>query len=314
MNSPHAGRAVRTMLALSVACLACQGLRADPPATPADDPLAGPSIQPAAAERKSLVERDFDGKVKRLEVLPIVAAIELIKLEPGVRAQIDEIIARRNAALDALVRDNLRLIVELAGANQAGKKDEAGKLLRELYAAAAPLRELGPLQVEIQRALPAGAKSEAIRLTQEYWSAIVAEATAERSPRSDEPGASAGDPEEDRGNMADRPARQARRDRAEGGGRRLIELRRAEVLAAAGGEIRRAYERVVGQQAADFEALIGELNLNQEQESKVRQVVGDLFQKTYGKPTPAQRAGMIAEVWRVLDADQRATLLKRLRG
>lgn len=80
-----------------------------------------------------------------------------------------------------------------------------------------------------------------------------------------------------------------------------------------GQEVRRSYERVVGQQAADFDALIKSLNLSEAQESKVRQIVGDSFQKYEGKIPANERAKLIALVWRELDGSQREILLKRLR-
>ena len=59
--------------------------RAEPPSGPqtapaaATEPLAGPSVAPAA-QRRSLIERDADGKIKRLEVAPAEAAQLAVKL------------------------------------------------------------------------------------------------------------------------------------------------------------------------------------------------------------------------------------------
>src|SRR5262249_6492137 len=152
---------------------------------------------------------------------------------------------------DQIVADNLRQIVELAGARESGDKEGAAKLLRELSEKAQPLRDLGPLQRQIQAVLTKDQVNQFVKLTQDYTNAIIDEAQT-----------------------------QAKKT---GENCQLRDFIRGQIQAAIGGEVKRAYERVVGQRAQDFDALIKALNLNEQQESKIRQIVGDSFQKTYGK-------------------------------
>ena len=72
-------------------------------------------------------------------------------------------------------------------------------------------------------------------------------------------------------------------------------------------EVRASFQRITGGEK-DFENLIKMLVLTPEQESKVRQLAGDLFQKTYGKPSKAQQIGLFLSIYKELDATQRHRL------
>lgn len=278
----------------------------------AANPLAGPKVgaeSASAAKPATLVQRDFDGKVTRLEVSPPEAALRLLKLGAETKAKTDAVIAKRNAALDSVVRDNLRLLVELAGANQAGKREDSARLLRELMEKAAPLREMGTLQTQLAKVLPENERQEMTRLVTEYWAAVTAESQANAGEGMKE---SESDAMKDEDAKSGGAATGERGRTREGRGGMAQPLRR-EFLAMIGQEVRRSYVRVVGQQAADFDALIKSLNLSEAQESKVRQIVGDSFQKYEGKIPAQERAKLVSLVWRELDGSQREILLKRLR-
>lgn len=244
------------------------------------DPLAGPAV-PAAAQQRTLIERDADGRIKRLDRAPAEAAVRLLNLGPDVQKQVDAILTERAAILDGLVAEHLREIVEIAGAAQSGDREGAMRKLMDLAPYARPLRERGQVGEELARALPEAQAGQVRQMVQAYTQALIQE------------------------------ERDAAKARGEAFNERAVT--RTETLRLVGEEVRRSYERVVGQQAADFDKLIQTLNLSDEQESQVRKLVGDQFTQTYGKATAAQKARVFAEVWRLLSSEQRAELQRHMR-
>src|SRR5690606_30304765 len=87
---------------------------------------------------------------------------------------------------------------------------------------------------------------------------------------------------------------------------------RREMANIVGGEIRRSYERTIGAAARDFDRLLQDLNVTPEQDAQIRRIVGDSFQRNAGKSTPQERAKVFAEVYKLLDNQQKAEVLRRL--
>ncbi|GEM_PF-5694998 len=122
----------------------------DPP--PADNPLAGPTVEvTATAEAKTLVRKGFNGTVEILPVEADVAAIELLDLNPEQRKQFERLKAERGAIFGKAVRENLDLLMELGGVNpkaQAGKfldlLTRVGEVLSEYRARGTMMREMAP--------------------------------------------------------------------------------------------------------------------------------------------------------------------------
>lgn len=262
--------------------------------------LAGPRVATPEA-RPTLIRRDAAGKVEPLEVQPAEAAAHLLKLDPAVRAEVDRILRERAAILDTIVADNLRIIVQAAGARESGDAAEAARLFRELSEKAGPLRARGPLQRELAAVLPEAEAAELRRLILEYTQARMADLAAS-------PAAGAAE-------AMDQGAEAGGAPKGGPGGRagRGADPLRQEMTRLIGVEIKRSYERVVGQQAADFDTLLRELNVTPEQESTIRKVVSDSFIANYGKTTAAERARVFATVYAELDEAQRATLAERFR-
>ena len=75
-----------------------------------------------------------------------------------------------------------------------------------------------------------------------------------------------------------------------------------------GQEIKGAFRRVVEDGGKEFDELLKMLRLTPEQESRIRQKAGDLFQKTYGKTTKGQQIQLFLDIYAELDAEQRHTL------
>src|SRR5436853_2085458 len=121
-------RAVAAAITLALAA----GAWAQDKAPSKPDPLGGPRVN--GGERvgpATLVQRDFSGKIKRLEVPPEEAALERLNLDQPTREKIQSVLAARAQVLDKIVVDNIDLVVRFANARQAGDKPEQIKLLGE---------------------------------------------------------------------------------------------------------------------------------------------------------------------------------------
>lgn len=280
-----------TLVALTLARFGV-ALADEPAAPPA--PLGGPKIE-TKAEKPTLVQRDFSGKLVKLEVAPAQAAVALMTLDADTRARLDAIVAERGKLLDQLVRDNLRTLVEAVTARQSGDSDEAARLFRQLAGKARPIRDRGTLGEEFADVLSHAQAAEMKALTQEYFRAVVNEADADDAP------------------AAMKEGEDAPRGRAGGLGR-MRRVVQAETVRIAGRELARAYDRVVGTQARRLEEFLKAVSATPEQEGRIRQLTGDLFQKTYGKPEPAQQAEVFRQVYRVLTPEQRQAALEFVRG
>lgn len=257
-------------------------------------PLAGPKVNEQPGEKspaapmdamtpRTLVERDFEGKLRRLEVSPALAALELLSLSDEERQATQRILDERNMLMDELVQDHLKEITQLAGAFQSGDRAAGMKLLKPLIEDSAELRARGKLVDELAGALTEANAKELQRLTLEYTRALVNERMKDGNPQ--QPG--------------------KKLSRLEAGG--------YEYIAGLGQEIKRSYERVFALQAKDFDDLLAKLSLTPEQDSKIRALVTDLVQKTYGKSTQAQQTKVFLDAYAVLDADQRKVLLEEVR-
>ncbi len=288
---------IKHTLALSVFLLAAPAL-AQPSGAPAPETapvLAGPKVSPASS-KPTLVERGFDGKVKRLDIPPAEAAVKLVDLDDATRRRVDDILLERAIALDKIVRENLLTIVNLSNAFKAGNKADAQALLKELADKSEALRARGKLMEEFADVLPAAKLAEAKGLVQEYWQAVVQEVRDGGDREMDATAKETGD--------AGKPDRPAAQDRAPGA------ILRAEGLAVIGREIKRSYERVVTAGVKELDEFIKRLDLAPEQEAQVRRLTQDYFQKTAGKPTQAQRTELFLQVYTLLNDDQRKELLK----
>lgn len=273
--------------------------------------LAGPKVTgsaPGAGDAKegmrrdTLIERDFEGRIRRVETHPAIAALELIGLSDEEKAATSRIIAERDAVLDRAVQAHLKDLVQASNAGQSG--DEAGALayLRPIIDDTSELRERGRLLDELAGAV---SKEHAQRLRQlhdEYWRAIVDERMTLGNPR--------------------KPDKKLSR----------FEAGAFETVAQLGQELRRSYERTVGLQARDFEALIAKLNLTPEQESKVRAITSEIVQRRLNEPSPGDGRGdgrgdgkvgsrgegrsyarEFAKIYFLLDEGQRRVLMEEVR-
>lgn len=252
---------------------------AQPAADQPGDALGGPTIKtPAVA--LTLVERDADGRVKKLDTNPAEAAVKKLPLSKETRAKVDDVLIAHALAMDNLVTENLELIVKIGTAKDSGNKAEMTKYMQEIWAVSEPMRKRGQLITQLGAVLSKDEADTMRKMVNQYF----AERVKEEEARAKETG--------DKSNM--------------------MKFGINEQIHVLGNDIKRAYERVIGQKNKDFEDLVKSLNLTPEQDGKVRAVFLDLAQKNFGKATSGQKAGAILKVVSFLDEDQRKTLYAKL--
>jgi hypothetical protein len=240
-------------------------------------PLAGPKVAEKPAP-PTLVERDFEGRLKRLEIPAPEAALRMLGLDEAARARAEAVLAERAAILDAFVRENLDLIVQLASAGESGDKLGALRLLYEGLEKLKALRDRGPLAMELAGAIPSEQAAEYWRLVKEYQAALKAELAAEA--------------------------------RARGEDARPLALQIRANLVELGEQIKRSVERQVVARAAEFERLLQRLELSPEQEARIRGLVAEFFEKTRGKGTEAQKRNLFLAITSGLTESQRARVIR----
>lgn len=247
---------------------------------PQQDVLSGPKVRETAGER-SLIRRDFQGRVRRLEIPPEEAAIELLRLDEPTKAKTQKILEERSAILDKAVRDNIDLLLRLQSADRRVRLD----LIREFGESLKELRTRGTLREEVRGVLPKGQATRYDELIDGYWDVVVSDAVqAAQRENSTRPA----------------PGR--------------AEVLAREVLTSLGNEIRRSFERQIGQRAREFEELLGKLGLSPEKDSKIRGMLADHVERTGGKPTPQQRRDLVLRIYGELDREQKRIAARELLG
>jgi len=259
---------------LSLIC-SCAIVLQPQPASSDADALKGPQVPDRPS--KSLVERDFQGSLKRLEVPVEEAALELIALSDTERVAAQLVIDERVASITRIVGENLELLLKFKLARDSGNTEDTRKLLREFYAKLEPVRRDGTIHDQLAAVLETEHAAELKRLSTEYRDAVIDDLASKQGP-------------------------DAKRPR--------IALTAA--LAELGVEIKRAYESSINGGQQELDALIVKLGLDETQEAQVRAAVSAFFQASFGKPTASQRIKLFQDLNKILTADQRATLLREI--
>lgn len=245
------------------------------PASNDADALKGPQIPICKA--KSLVERDFQGTLRRLEIPVEEAALELIPLSETERIAAQAVLDERSVAMTRIVGENLELLLQFKLARDSNNTDDTRRLLREFYSKLAPVRQNGTMHDQLAAVLSAEHALELKRLSTEYRDAVIEDLSARQGP-------------------------DAKRPR--------IALTAA--LAELGVEIKRAYESSIEGGQQELDALVSKLALDDTQEASVRAIVSEYFQTTMGKPNAAQRIKLFQDVNKILTPDQQAAFLREI--
>jgi hypothetical protein len=247
-----------------------------------DEPaLQGPKVKEAGG-KPTLVEKDFNGRLKRLEMSAEEAALKLLTIDDATKAKIDVILGQRAAIMDKALIENIDLVVQMHNAGQSGDKAEALRLLQEFGKKLEPLKARGKLMDEVSDVLPDSQRPQFVALVKEYREAAVRDTIEQARSRGEE--------------------------------MTLKQAAGKELVQAIGQEIKRSYERQILSKTADYEKLLASLDLKPEQESTIRRYVTDYVQETKYKATAEQKRALFMKIYGQLDSGQRKKFVEYYRA
>lgn len=238
--------------------------------------LAGPSVP--KAPRTTLVERESDGTIRRTEVPPEIAALELLELHADVRARLDRVLHERGRFLERFIEGNLELLSKLDTASNTGDKADQARLGLEALVKLAPLTRQGSLRRQVREVLPAGALDRFDAILQEYWDAIITQ--------------------------------EKQRDDAKS----RFEIMTGERAASFLREVTAAYERLEKSGTLLFRYFFEKVELSPEQEAEIRAVLDEFVETTQGSPTKAQERDVFFAVMSRLDTKQQTALIRHFKA
>lgn len=239
-------------------------------------PLAGPAVNRESSERRvTLVAREFDGRLKQLESEPVSAAVAIMDLAPGERAAADAVILARKAALDAVLRENIKRVLESQNAFKPGDDGSGQRALSELFEKARPILDKGVLLEQVAAALPRDKARELRRIVNEYMDAAVESRL----------GLKPGEPSRER-----------------------FGARLAEGFANFQKEVENSARRVFEDGEREFQDLSRKLGLTPEQEGQVQAMFIDLYADTNGPPSKARQAVVLLKALGLLTPEQKNKL------
>tara|TARA_R110000782_G_scaffold54637_11_gene115539 strand:- start:27111 stop:27938 length:828 start_codon:yes stop_codon:yes gene_type:complete len=138
----------------------------------ASTPLAGPKVSERVTN--TLIERDMQGRFRRIEGRPEVAALARIPIDPVRREDARRVIEDRAGALRAHLVEHIDLIKASTDASIAGNTEEVRRIQLDLYRLFEPAGERSPLLSPLEPVLSAEEFGEVKRVVNEYWDAWVA--------------------------------------------------------------------------------------------------------------------------------------------
>jgi hypothetical protein len=266
---------------LLVAAILTQG-RATPaqsprpaqPGTTARPGLAGPIVPDSRSS--SLVQRDFNGQLVKLELFPAHAALRFLELDGDSRAKVERILTERAAILDTAVRDHFDLLIELFSAGQAGDQPETIRIAIAFTQKIKPLIARGALESELAKVIPQSQAQRLAGLVREYYDALIAEAGT---------------------NEKGKP-------------KTRFEVVAGETLRLWSEQIRLSFERQIVGGDLFFERIIRQLKLRPEQEDRVRDKIAAYVEETKLNPTKEQEQRFALEIMAWLDPAQQKNLIR----
>lgn len=283
-----------TRVLLVLTCLPLTATAQPGDAKPLDDrsaeenPLRGPKLVAAGASTKpTIVARTFEGKLEQLDTRPEFAAIEVMTFDDATRAKLDALRTTRTAEIDAALKANLPLFLEIQGANQAGDRAGAMPLIRKLREAAPEIFD-PPLTDRFVALLSPQDAATFRGIVDEYNQALAKERAGDQK----------GDQMGGRGEPRPRPGIDARRTET------MQTIR--ELARALGSTVAERRERLDGAlQAIDASPELGE---------KIRSIIREsAAQAPAGQLSSEQRAATTRRIFELLTPDQRRLWIQHLR-
>ena len=344
MARKHFNTSTPAAIALAAGFFVSLGTLTAGTASAEPNPLAGPDVD--ADKGDSLIERNIDGSMRRPEAPIAEAALKTVDLDAPTKAKIDALLASRAKQIDGIVKANLETLNTMktdrqanAGSDnpRASRREHARKIM-EMFK---PVLEKGPLEDQIAALMPEASRVAYITNIEEHRELMIAERRARgpengrrggrpglgrpgSGPRGGEPGMDDGpmlfedpmlemlDDEPRRGPEGER-RRRGRPERGRPGGEfggpggemrdMAIQLGTLQM------EIRRSIERLSDDRTARTDDFIARLDLDPEQEGKVRELLQKARQSSRESDDPrAARREVMRELAEILTPEQRQTL------
>lgn len=272
----HAGRLV-IALGASLALVAPAGARqvTPPPRPSASAPATAP--QPANPAR-TIVRRDAQGQLIRLDITPEEAALALLEIDPATRQKIDTILAERAKTWDKIVAENPAILARMVGARSTSKQEFVAAL-GDFLALLKPLSSRGKLRDELAAALPPEPRSRFEYLLNEYRDAAIAQGA-----------------KEDGAGTVDGPRR------------RGYEIR--ETLLIVGQEFKRSCDRQLVAHEDAFKTALTRVGLSAAQESGIKAIFAELAAQPKDQSAPDRHRAAVLAAFNQLRPPQRAVVLR----
>lgn len=288
---------MNTTLAIFAAALLTSAATAQqtPPSSPAPvptetpapaDPLAGPTVIDSKDIRPSLVQSDFDGRIKLVDGSPEEAALKLLKLDDEQSRAANAVFAERARLLDEFVADNLLLLGQMDTADKAGDKKTQGALIVKALQELRPVLDKGKLEDRIAESLPPDRQPEYRALLKEYWGAIVKDRREKAQP--------------DPAKNGKKPGR--------------IEILAQAKLETFGKEIERSFQRIEQSGELAFRYIFKGITLTPEQRGKIRELFTLHAQQTKGNATDKENGELFLAVLPHLTPEQAKAVMKNIKG
>jgi hypothetical protein len=301
--------------------------KTEPPAAtpPAPEPtvLAGPKVADKT-EKLTLVQRDSEGKLVRVEDRPEIAAIPFLKLSGDAKKAADKVLNEHGTMVARVLNENQGLFLQIQNARQAGDLRGSIPLMRELRQKAPELWEPALID-KLARALPVEKAAQLRSIVGEYFVAVA-----------DEPGPDGRNPR--------RQPQQPKKPEGggggggEGGGMMMQGDGEGGMMQGAGKddmppdaaidpqlrnriesnliirEMARSFKTLVDMRREQVDHLMAGLGLTPEQDSKIRAMIHDSGTKAKGNPTQEDRRALIEEIKKLLTVEQQKQLQENMRS
>lgn len=314
-----------TLAGLAAICTAAT-LQAQPPAeTPKADPadkaetvLGGPRVTDRPS-RPTLVARDSQGKLVRIEDRPEIVALGMIELSGEAKKAADKVLNEHGAVVAKALNEHQALFLQIQAARQSGDMKQGMQLTRELRQKAPQLWE-PPLIDQLSKAIPVEKAVLLRTIVNEYLLELAAEGGPEGAgrPRPAAPSGGGASPMMTGGDG----------DKMMGGGGGGMSsptppptalddpqtARRIEnnlVIR----EMARSLKTLTEMRREQTDRLLSGLGLTPEQDSQIRKLIHDTGAKSKdGQPTPEAHRALIEEIKKLLTVEQQQALQKNLKN
>lgn len=242
--------------------------------------LAGPKV--VEHGEKSLIRRDFDGRVRILETTAPEEALNLLQLSAPEREAVDALLSKRAKLLEDFVADNVFLLGQIDTADKAGAKGQAAWLLFGMMGKLRPVTGDGLLEDQIARVLEPATRERFLSLVREYNLAAI----------------------RDRCSVPNKEGKIPSRFEAAAG-------IRGESLAR---EIERAYKRLEASGEFAFRLIFTGVELTDTQKTKIRELL-ELHQRTTkGNASEKDNGMLFLAILPHLTQDQAARVIANVKG